>query len=107
MNVDWTPIFVLPNVELLNPIECDIVALVPAHDQRVVSLKCVQPVFRSFLSRFANSFGKKFEPAVLLLRDDAPKSFTEIEALAGFRDLTAISVVAFVNAGVKVHHWPA
>ena len=29
MNVDWTPIFVLPNVELLNPIECDIVAARP------------------------------------------------------------------------------
>ena len=95
MNVDWTPIFVLPNVELLNPIECDIVALVPTHDQRVVSLKCVQPMFRRFLSRFANSFGEKFEPAVLLLREDAPESFIQMEALAGFRDLTAISVVAF------------
>ena len=45
-------------------------------------------MFGSFLSRFANSFDEKFEPAVLLLREDAPKNFTEIEALAGFRDLT-------------------
>ena len=98
MDIDWTPFFVLPNVELQNPIECGIVALVPGHDQRVVSLKCAQPMFRGFLSRFTDSFGEKFEPAVLLLREDAPQNFLKMEALAGFRDLTAISVVAFHRA---------
>ena len=98
MTVDWTPIFVLPNVELRDAVEHDIISLVPAHDQRVVCLKREQPMLRKFLGRFTNTFGEKFEPAVLLLRRDAPKSFLEIEALAGFRDLIAISVVAFDRA---------
>ena len=98
MHVDWIPLFVLPNLVLRSPIECDLVALVPADDHRVVSLKREQPMFCAFLSRFSDTFGETFEPTVLLLREDAPPSFLEIETLAGFRDLTAVSVVALHRA---------
>ena len=98
MDVDWTPLFVLPNVALRASIECDLVALVPAHDHRVVSLKRTQPMFCAFLSQFVDTFGETFEPTVLLLREDAGCSFLEMEALAGFRDLTAVSVVALDRA---------
>ena len=98
MAVDWTPLFVLPNVELRSAIKCDIAALVPAHDQRVVDLMRAQPMFCRFLDRFADNFGEYVEPAVLLVRGNAPQSFFEIEALAGFRDLIAISVVAYNRA---------
>ncbi len=98
MAVDWTPVFVLPNVQLLGAIECEIAALAPAHDRRIAALKRAQPMFRKFLGRFAENFGEKFEPAVLLLRADAAPSFLEIGALASFRDLIAISVVAYNRA---------
>lgn len=103
MAVDWTPVFILPNVQLTGAIECDIAALAPAHDQRVVALKRAQPMFRRFLGRFAENFGEKFEPAVLLLRVDTPPSFLEIGALASFRDLIAISVVAY-NRALELRH---
>ena len=54
-------------------------------------------MFRGFLGRFADNFGEKFEPGVLL-REHAPQCFHESEALAGFRDLIAISVIAYNRA---------
>ena len=57
-----------------------------------------QPMFCRFLDRFADNFGEYVEPAVLLVRGNAPQSFFEIEALAGFRDLIAISVLAYNRA---------
>jgi len=98
MTAGWTPVFVPPNVPLLAAIECDIAALAPAHDPRVTALKRAQPVFRRFLGRFSDNFGEKFEPAVLLVRSDAPPTFFEIATLASFRDLVAISAVTYNRA---------
>jgi hypothetical protein len=98
MTAGWTPVFVLPNVPLLAAIECDIAALAPAHDPRVTALKRAQPMFRRFLGRFSDNFGEKFEPAVLLVRSDAPPTFFQIATLASFRDLVAISAVTYNRA---------
>jgi hypothetical protein len=95
---DWKPIFVLPNVPLQNAIGCDVVALASAHDPRVAALKRAQPMFRRFLGRFSDNFGEKFEPAMLLVRADAPRRFFEVATLASFRDLIAISTVAYNRA---------
>lgn len=103
MAAGWTPVFILTNIQLSRAIECDIAALAPAHDQRVVDLKRAQPMFSKFLGRFADNFGEKFEPAVLLLRADTPPSFLKIEVLARFRDLIAISVVAY-NRALELRH---
>lgn len=93
MTSDWTPIFVLPNIPLHSAIGCDIVALAPAHDQRVVALKRAHPMFRRFLNRFADNFGAKFEPSLLLVHDAAPDIFREVGTLASFRDLIALATV--------------
>ena len=98
MSGDWKPIFVLPNIPLPTSIGCDIAALAPADDTRVAALKQAQPRFRRFLGRFSDNFGQKFEPAVLLVRADAPASFFEVATLASFRDLIAISAVAYNRA---------
>jgi hypothetical protein len=103
MSGEWIPVFVLPNVQLLYTIECDIAALAPAGDPRVAALKRTQPMFRRFLGRFADNFGQKFEPSVHLLRADAPPKFLEIGALASFRDLIAISAVAY-NRALELRH---
>src|SRR5216684_2879138 len=105
MPAEWIPVFVLPNVQLLYPIECDIAALAPARDPRVAALKRAQPMFRRFLGRFADNFGQKFEPSVHVLRADAPPKFLEIGALASFRDLIAISAVAY-NRALELRHGP-
>ncbi|SLN72325.1 hypothetical protein [Oceanibacterium hippocampi] len=90
---DWTPVFVLPNIPLEAAIGCEIAALAPAHDPRVRTLKRAHPSFRRFLSRFADNFGEKFEPSVLLLNTVAPPTFCDVAALASFRDLIALSAI--------------
>ncbi len=95
---DWTPVFVLPNIPLEAPIDCEIAALAPANDPRVTALKRAHPSFRRFLNRFADNFGEKFEPSVLLLNTVAPPIFRDITALASFRDLIALSTITHGRA---------
>jgi hypothetical protein len=95
---NWTPVFVLPNIPLETAIGCDIAALAPAHDRRVGTLKRTHPALRRFLNRFADNFGQKFEPSVLILNADAPPIFRDITALASFRDLISLSAVTHGRA---------
>ena len=98
MTTDWTPVFVLPNIPLEAAIGCDIAALAPAHDRRVAALKRAHPTLRRFLNRFADNFGQKFEPTVLILNTAAPPIFRDVTALASFRDLVALSAVTHGRA---------
>ncbi|ABE64531.1 hypothetical protein Nham_3827 [Nitrobacter hamburgensis X14] len=93
MTVDWTPVFVLPNIPLDHAVECEIAAIAPAHDSRVRALKRAHPTFKQFLNRFTDNFGAKFEPAVLLLDAAAPPSFRDVAALGSFRDVIALSTI--------------
>lgn len=93
MTSDWTPILVLPNIPLDTAIGCDIAGLAPAHDRRIAALKRTHAMFRRFLNRFADNFGAKFQPSVLLLHTAGPAVFREIGALASFRDLIALAAV--------------
>ena len=103
MSIEWTPVFVLPNVQLHDAIQCGIAALAHAEDERVLDLKRAQPMFCRFLGRFSDNFGEKFQPAVLLLRAGAAPNFREVAALASFRDLIAISVIAY-NRALCISH---
>lgn len=95
---DWTPMFVLPNIPLEAAIGCEIAALVPASDRRIAALKRKHPTLRQFLNRFADNFGQKFEPSVLILDSAAPPIFRGVKALASFRDLIALSAVTYGRA---------
>jgi len=98
MNADWVPACVLPNVNLLGPIGCDIIALVPASDTRVAGIAKCHPIFARFLDSFIDVYGNKFSPAVILVKDKCPTSYLSQEAVAGFRDLVAASTVPFNRA---------
>lgn len=98
MTADWTPVFVLPNIPLEAAIGCEIAALAPTHDRRVAALKRTHPTLRRFLNRFADNFGQKFEPSVLILDTAAPSIFRDVTALASFRDLIALSAVTHGRA---------
>lgn len=95
---DWTPVFALPNIPLEAAIGCDVAALAPPHDRRVAALKRAHPTLRRFLNRFADNFGQKFEPALLILNTAAPPIFRNVTALASFRDLIALSAVTHGRA---------
>ena len=96
MTVEWTPVFVLPNVPLDQAVDCEIAAIAPAHDPRVKALKRAHPTFKQFLNRFSDNFGEKFEPAVLLLDADAPPSFRTVAALVA---LPVASVLTNILSG--------
>lgn len=98
MTVEWTPVFVLPNLPLDQAVACEIAAIAPSHDPRVKALKRAHPTFKQFLNRFSDNFGERFEPAVLLLDADAPPSFRDIAALGSFRDIVALSAVTHGRA---------
>jgi len=66
MTSPWIPVFVLPNVSLATAIGCDVAVIAPAHDRRVSILKRQHAMFRRFLNRFADNFGAKFQPSVML-----------------------------------------
>jgi len=98
MTIEWTPMFVLPNVPLDQTLECEIAAIAPTHDPRVRALKPTHPTFDQFLNRFSDNFGEKFEPAVLLLDAAAAPSFRDVAALGSFRDVIALSTITHGRA---------
>ncbi len=93
----WTPIFVLPNLNVLCTIECDAAAIVNRTDERVEGVVKEHPTFGSFLSKFQDQFGEDVDPAILMLKTEARRYFTE-EAVSAFRDLVALSVVPRARA---------
>ncbi len=99
----WQAIFVLPNIELTGAVEGSAAVLASPGDARVMALKQAQPTLRRFLTRFVDAFGQRFEPAVLLVRADAPEAFYEIGALASFRDLIALSAICSGRAEELKH----
>lgn len=89
----WLPMFALPNIEVKRPIEVDGFALASIHDARVHELAQAHPNFREFLNRFTTEFGNPIVPSVFICRDDAPTTYRGIDAIAGFRDAIAMSVI--------------
>ncbi|MER2268179.1 hypothetical protein [Methylobacterium oxalidis] len=99
----WRAIFALPNLALASPVEGELAALVPSGDIRLRRLTRAQPTLRAFLRRFTDNFGERIAPAVLLLRADAPPAFSEIGAIASFRDAVAISAISAACAQELLH----
>jgi len=96
---EWTPFFLLPNLEASRVIECDgIAALVPPGDGRVTAVCSAHPKFKEFLSRFRNTFGQQIWPSVLMLSANAPNTYRDVEAIASFRDLVSLSVIPRARA---------
>jgi hypothetical protein len=89
----WLPMLSLPNIEVKRPIEVDGFALASFHDARVQELADAHPNFREFLNRFTTEFGQPIVPSIFICRDDAPITYRGIDAIAGFRDAIAMSVI--------------
>ncbi len=93
--MDWTPVWVLPNIDLDEPVESLFFALAPASDARVRAIKRQHPEFRKFMLRFNDSFKKRIHPVVVLRRADAPEHLNTVEVAASFRDLLVASMVPY------------
>jgi hypothetical protein len=91
----WVPMFALPGVEVRTSIEADGVALVSARDDRVQELARRHENFRTYLNCFRNEFAQQIVPSLLIWRDDSNQAYRSAEALSGFRDAVAMSIIPY------------
>ena len=97
------PVFVLPNLRTMRPIEGKFIAIVDASDSRIADLETSQRRFGSFLNRFTDAFGVSSRPSVLLAKANAPKPCLDVGALASFRDIASVSTVAKGRAILQIY----
>ena len=95
---EWTPVLVLPNLDMRGTVECKYASIVPPTDSRAEKLRTDHPKLTTFLSKFSGQFGKQIWPSLLLLRTAAPGSYYTAEAVAAFRDIISLSVVPYARA---------
>jgi hypothetical protein len=100
---EWTPVFLLPNLRVAHEVSVDEMAIVPLDDPRVRSYESEFPQFRKFVAKFTDPFGARLAPSILLLRQSAPHVYRSMEAVAGFRDLVALSVIPLQRARSIIH----
>ena len=93
--MNWTPLCVLPNVDLDKPVESDLLALVPSSDPRVLEVTNEYHKFCEFLKCFTNPFGEIIHPALILQNKDFEERKISSEFIAYFRDIIVSSTVPY------------
>jgi hypothetical protein len=83
-------------------VEGGVAAITNCNDPRVRQILEDIPVLSEFVQKFTNAFGRKLHPSMLILREDAPKSFIKLDAVASFRDLVAMSIVPVSRASSMI-----
>src|SRR5215813_3186543 len=94
----WVPMFALPSLWQVEPVEIEHLALVYAEDSRVKALAAEHPNFAAYLNQFSTEFGDKVLPSLLIWDDAGPQAYRTTEALAAFRDVLAFSVIPYAWA---------
>jgi hypothetical protein len=87
------PLFAVPAIEVRTAVEVDGFALASLHDSRVQHLAATYPNFKEYLNRFTNEFGIRLTPSLFIYRDDAPQTYRGVDAIVGFRDALAMSII--------------
>lgn len=93
--MNWTPICVLPNIDLDEPVESDLLALVPSSDPRVLEVTNGNQKFREFLECFTDPFGKSIQPTLILQNNICGGRKISSEFIAYFRDVIVSSTVPY------------
>jgi hypothetical protein len=94
----WIPGLMMPDIYMKDPVEGGLAAITNCGDPRVQKILADIPVLLQFVRKFTDAFGRRLRPSMLILREDAPKTFITVEAVASFRDLVAMSVVPISRA---------
>lgn len=95
---EWIPILVMPNLRLREPVGDRDIVITPVDDKRVLRAVEEQPRVGIFLDCFTDAFGHSVHPSVLLIRRKANEAYRDINAIAGFRDLLAMSAIPNARA---------
>jgi hypothetical protein len=89
----WIPMFALPNIDVEEPIERPGIAIVSMRDERLKTLSEKHRRFAMYTRCFTTEFGTAVSPSVLIRESSSPERYRTVEALAGFRDAFAMSVI--------------
>jgi len=87
--------FALPNIEVEEPIELDGMALATMSDPRIQEMAAKHQSFSNYLDSFRSEFDRHINPSIIIRREDTPEGYRSVDALAGFRDAIAMSVVPY------------
>jgi len=99
----WEPIWVLPNIDLDEPVNSESFALVPPADPRVQELVRQYPNFETFLNQFQDAHNSQFVPTLMIRRTDVPEPPNLSDAAASFRDLIVASTVPLARSRDIIH----
>ena len=91
----WIPMFALPHLDVQEAIEVEGMAVVTLRDERLKVLAKRHRRFAMYMRRFKTEFGQQIWPSVLIREASSPEQYRSVEALAGFRDAIAISVIPY------------
>jgi hypothetical protein len=91
----WIPMFALPHIDVQEPIEVAGMAVVSLRDERLKALTKKHRRFAMYMHRFKTEFGLQVWPSVLIRESTSPERYRSVEALAGFRDALAVSVIPY------------
>jgi hypothetical protein len=91
----WIPMFALPNIAVEEPIEIDGMALAATSDIRIRELAQKHENFANYLESFQTEFSHHLQPSIIIRRADTPELYRSVDALAGFRDAIALSVIPY------------
>jgi len=96
----------MPNLTTKKAVEGDVVAFVSCDDPRVQEFCAAYPSFKELISRFTNAFDVPLHPVIQIVRNDVAPKLANIEPLASFRDLLALSVVPYARSLSVVYDNP-
>jgi hypothetical protein len=104
--LDWVPVWAMPNVTLDAPIEASLVALTPSNDERLLAIARSKPALATFLGAFRNEFEAWVSPTIGLVRKDAHAGVFTVAAFAGFRDAVCMSAIVAGQAQTMERNSP-
>jgi hypothetical protein len=87
--------FALPHIDVQEPIEVAGMAVVSLRDERLTTLTKKHRRFAMYMRRFKTEFSQQIWPSILIRESSSPEQYRSVEALAGFRDALAASVIPY------------
>jgi hypothetical protein len=91
----WIPMFALPNIDVQEAIDADGMTLASLRDERVRALAKKHRRFAMYMRRFKTEFGQAVAPSIVLYDHESSQNYRSVEAIAGFRDAIAMSVIPY------------
>ncbi len=91
--MSWKLITILPNLPLAATWEFEPFAFVPSSDARLGPIRASTNAARALLDNYKDAFGRKRDPAALIVRSDAGRSLLQWNHIVDLRNAFAIACI--------------